>query len=54
MDDGERDVIQLALEMGLDTLLMDDYEGRLEAERRHFTVVGTVAILEKAGRRGLL
>jgi predicted nucleic acid-binding protein len=52
LDAGERDAIQLALEAGVDTLLMDEIEGRREALRRHLHVTGTVAVLEKAAQRG--
>ena len=54
LDPGERDAIQLALETGVDTLLMDETEGRREALRRHLLVTGTVAVLEKAAQRGLI
>jgi predicted nucleic acid-binding protein len=54
LDAGERDAIQLALEMGVDTLLMDHNEGRREAMRRHLYVTGTVAVLEIAAQRGLI
>jgi predicted nucleic acid-binding protein len=52
LDAGERDAIQLALEAGVDTLLMDESEGRREAIRLHLRVAGTVAVLEKAAQRG--
>jgi predicted nucleic acid-binding protein len=54
LDPGEREAIQLALEAGLDTLLMDESEGRREALRRHLRVTGTVAVLEKAAQYGLI
>jgi predicted nucleic acid-binding protein len=54
LDDGERDAIQLALENGIDTVLIDESEGRRAAVQRHLKVTGTVALLEKAGQRGLL
>ncbi len=54
LDAGERDAILLALETGVDTLLMDESEGRREAMRRHLHVTGTIAILEKAAQRGLI
>jgi predicted nucleic acid-binding protein len=54
LDAGERDAILLALETGIDTLLMDESEGRREAMRRHLLVTGTVAVLEKASQRGLI
>jgi predicted nucleic acid-binding protein len=37
----------------LDTLLIDESEGRREAIRRQLHVTETVAILEKAAQRGL-
>jgi predicted nucleic acid-binding protein len=54
LDPGEREAIQLALEAGVGTLLMDESEGRREAVRRHLQVTGTVAVLEKAAQRGLV
>jgi len=54
LDAGERDAILLALEAGIDTLLMDEIEGRREAMRRHLHVTGTVAVLETAAQRGLI
>jgi predicted nucleic acid-binding protein len=52
LDSGERDAIYLALETGTNTVLLDDYEGRREAVRRHLHVTGTIALLEKAAQRG--
>lgn len=54
LDAGEREAIQLALDAGVDTLLMDESEGRREAMRRHLRVTGTVAVLERAAQRGLI
>jgi predicted nucleic acid-binding protein len=54
LDAGERDAIQLALDMGVDTLLMDESEGRRAALLHHLKVTGTVAVLEKAAHRGLI
>ena len=54
LDAGERDAIQLALETGVDTLLMDESDGRRAALRYHLKVTGTIAILEKAAQRGLI
>lgn len=51
---GERAAIALALETSADALLIDERTGRREAERRHLRVVGTLAVLEEAGRRSLL
>jgi predicted nucleic acid-binding protein len=53
LDPGERDAIQLALETGINTLLIDDSKGRREALHRHLRVTGTIAVLEKAAQRGL-
>jgi predicted nucleic acid-binding protein len=52
LDAGERDAILLALDAGVNTLLMDETEGRREAIRRHLHVTGTVAVLEKAAQHG--
>jgi predicted nucleic acid-binding protein len=52
LDAGECDAIQLALELGADTLLIDDSEGRREAMLRSLQVTGTVAVLEKAAQSG--
>ena len=54
LDAGERDAIQLALDAGVDTLLMDESEGRRAAVLHHLKVTGTVAVLEKAAQRGLV
>lgn len=54
LDLGEREAIQLAAEAGVDTVLMDEVAGRREAARRHLHVIGTMAVLEQAGQKGLL
>jgi predicted nucleic acid-binding protein len=54
LDDGERDAILLAQELSADELIMDDMEGRREAERRHIHFVGTLGVLRVAHRSGLL
>lgn len=54
LDLGEREAIQLAEEAGVDTLLMDEAAGRREAARRHLHVIGTLAVLEQAAKKGLL
>jgi predicted nucleic acid-binding protein len=41
-------------ELRADLLLMDDWEGRREAERRALRVTGTLGVLERAAERGLL
>jgi hypothetical protein len=45
---GEREAIVLAQEVHTTLLLMDDMEGREEAERHAFSVVGTLRVLEIA------
>ena len=54
LDAGERDAIRLALELGIHTLITDDRDARREAARRNLNVTGTVTLLEKAGRSGLI
>jgi len=54
LDPGERDAIRLALELKILTLITDDKDARREAELRHVNVLGTIAILEEAARRGLI
>ena len=51
LDAGERDAIQLALELQVKTILMDDQEGRRAAELRNLRVNGTLAILIDAHQR---
>jgi predicted nucleic acid-binding protein len=54
LDPGERDAILLAQEVGADEVIMDDLDGRREAERRHLPVTGTVGALRAAGKLGLV
>ena len=54
LDPGERAAIALALSTSADRLLIDDWEGRLEAERRRLKVTGTLGVLAEAHRRHLL
>jgi predicted nucleic acid-binding protein len=54
LDAGERDAIQLALNVGVDALLIDETEGRRAALLYRLKVTGTVAVLEKAAQRGLI
>jgi predicted nucleic acid-binding protein len=51
---GEREAISLAQDLHADLLLMDDRDGREEAEHQGFTVMGTLRVLELAAERGLL
>jgi predicted nucleic acid-binding protein len=54
LDRGEQEAITLAQALHADLLLMDDWEGRREAERRALTVTGVLGALERAAQRELL
>jgi predicted nucleic acid-binding protein len=54
LDPGERAAITLALSLKASRLLIDEWEGRAEAERRHLRVTGTLGILAEAHRRRLV
>ncbi len=54
LDPGERDAIMLATELRADQLIVDDREGRKQAEERHIPVIGTLGVLEEAATLGLL
>jgi predicted nucleic acid-binding protein len=54
LDPGERDAILLAGELGADQLLVDDRQGRREAEKRGIPVMGTLGVLREASTLGLL
>jgi predicted nucleic acid-binding protein len=54
LDPGERDAIRLALAHGVQTVLIDEAEGRREAGRRRLQVTGTLGILERGAARGML
>jgi predicted nucleic acid-binding protein len=52
LDPGERDAIILAEELGADQLIVDDRQGRREAEKRGIAVIGTLGVLREAGSVG--
>lgn len=54
LDDGEREAITLALELGHEALLLDEHDGRAEAARRGLATVGTIGLLLKAAELGLI
>lgn len=51
---GERDTIALGQELRADVLIMDERQGRREAQRRKLLVIGTLGVLDKAAKRGLI
>jgi len=54
LDAGEREAIQLALDSGIGTILMDESDGRRAALLHRLKVTGTAAIIEKAAQIGLI
>jgi predicted nucleic acid-binding protein len=54
LDPGERGAILLAGELRADQLIVDDQEGRREAEKRGLVVMGTLGVLQEAATLGLL
>lgn len=51
---GEAETISLAEELSADLLLLDDYWARKFAEYRRFKITGTLGILIKAKKQGLI
>lgn len=54
LDLGERAAIALAAGMGAEVILMDDRAGVVAARARGFRVIGTLGVLQRGARRGLL
>jgi predicted nucleic acid-binding protein len=54
LDPGERAAVALALSISADRLLIDDWEGRVEAERRNLKITGTLGVLAEAHQHRLL
>lgn len=52
LDPGEREAIQLAVDLGINTVLLDDADGRREAEKLNLEVRGTLGILERGAKLG--
>ena len=52
LDPGESDAIQLALEPGVEIILMDETDGRKAAERLQLEVRGTLGVLERGAKLG--
>jgi predicted nucleic acid-binding protein len=54
LDAGEREVISLGLEVKADLVLLDEARGRRAAVEQGLTVAGTLGVLQRAARRGLV
>lgn len=54
LDAGEQAVIALALQTGAKTVLMDDRAGVVAALAKGLAVVGTIGVLDRAARHGLV
>lgn len=53
LDEGEREAILLAEELGAELLLVDESAARREAVKRNLAVSGTLGILDRAAEKGL-
>ena len=51
---GESEAIALASESKADFLILDDFKARQTAEELSLEVIGTVAVLQKAGEKGII
>ena len=51
---GEASAIALALAVGADVILLDDYRARAAAKAEGVKVIGTIGLLEEFFRRGLI
>lgn len=54
LDDGERAAIALGVALSAELLLMDDRAGVAAARTRGLAVTGTLGLLDRAARRGLV
>ncbi|HEY1305448.1 MAG TPA: hypothetical protein VGF24_17955 [Vicinamibacterales bacterium] len=52
LGEGEREAIELALEMAADALLVDDRDARQEAQKHGVAVLGTLRVLADASEHG--
>jgi predicted nucleic acid-binding protein len=54
LDPGESEALALAEELSASTILIDEADGRAAAEMAGFLVTGTLGVLARAKRQGLL
>lgn len=54
LDEGEREAILFAHEISADLILLDDRQARNAALELGLTITGTVGVLDKAARAGLI
>jgi len=54
LDEGEAEVICLAIEQKIDWIVMDDHDARRFARRQGMNVIGTLGLLAWAKKKGLL
>lgn len=54
LDEGEREALELALELGADLVLLDDRAARETARELGLPVTGVLGVLDAAARRGLV
>jgi len=54
LDPGEREAIALAENLRADAIILDERNGRREAERRGLRVIGTIRVLDDAAIAGLV
>lgn len=54
IDAGEREALALALDLRASLVLVDDRAARRTAEELGFTITGTLGLLERAARMGLV
>ncbi|MCC6569564.1 MAG: DUF3368 domain-containing protein [Anaerolineales bacterium] len=52
LDDGEAEAIALALELGVETILMDERDGRLIAKAMRLAPIGVLGVLVRAKHEG--
>ncbi|MEQ8413628.1 MAG: DUF3368 domain-containing protein [Imperialibacter sp.] len=54
VDKGEASAITLALEIDANLIILDDYKGRLAAEKLGLEITGTLGVIIKAKKKGII